>query len=356
LQADLPHSPVSGIVVQEHFNDLVISTYGRGFFILDDIGPLQQLTPEVTNSAAHLFALRAAYRFRTITNPSSSYDDPTTGEDPEYGASINYWLKAPAAQAPVITILDAQGRTVRTLRGTNRAGINRVTWDLRDEPGAETRLYTSPRYAPHIAVGPEGRVAPGTGRLSVLVAPGSYTVKFHIGGAEQSRLLEVRKDPNTAGSAAEIAEQIRLLEAIRADMNSGSAAVMRAERVRVQLGGLRRAATDPEVRRLAEALETKLADAEMPLVDLRQTGTGQDGVRFAAALLANLNYLANGLAGGDFRPTNQQVEVQALLKELVRTNVGAIDALLANDLAALNSMLKAKNVPNVIGGGAAVVP
>jgi photosystem II stability/assembly factor-like uncharacterized protein len=356
LQADLPHAPVSGIVVQEHFNDLVISTYGRGFFILDDIGPLQQLTPEVTNSAAHLFNLRAAYRFRTITNPSSSYDDPTTGEDPEYGASINYWLKAPAAQAPVITILDAQGRTVRTLRGTNRAGINRVTWDLRDEPSAEARLYTSPRYAPHIAVGPEGRVAPGTSRLSVLVAPGMYTVKFHVGGPEQSRLLEVRKDPNTAGSAAEIAEQIRLLEAIRADMNSGSAAVMRAERVRVQLEGLRRAATDPEVRRLAEALDAKLADAEMPLVDLRQTGGGQDGVRFAAALLANLGYLANGLAGGDFRPTNQQVEVQALLKELVRTNVGAIDALLANDLAALNSMLKAKNVPNVIGGGAAVVP
>lgn len=356
LQADLPHAPVSGIVVQEHFNDLVISTYGRGFFILDDIGPLQQLTPEVTNSAAHLFALRAAYRFRTITNPSNSYDDPTTGEDPAYGASINYWLKAPAAQAPVITILDAQGRTVRTLRGTNRAGINRVAWDLRDEPSAETRLYTSPRYAPHITVGPEGRVAPGTGRLSVLVAPGMYTVKFSAAGVEQTRPLEVRKDPNTAGSAAEIAEQIRLLEAIRADMNSGSAAVMRAERVRVQLEGLRRAASDPEVRRLAEVLEAKLADAEMPLVDLRQTGGGQDGVRFAAALLANLNYLANGLAGGDFRPTNQQVEVQALLRELVRTNVGAIDALLANDLAALNSMLRARNVPNVIGGGAAVVP
>ena len=356
LQADLPHAPVSGIVVQEHFNDLVISTYGRGFFILDDIGPLQQLTPDVTNSAAHLFTLRAAYRFRTITNPSNSYDDPTTGEDPAYGASINYWLKASGAQAPVITIVDAQGRTVRTLRGTNRAGINRVTWDLRDEPSAETRLYTSPRYAPHITVGPEGRVAPGTSRLSVLVAPGMYTVKFSAGDVTQQQPLEVRKDPNTAGSAAEIAEQVRLLEAIRADMNSGAAAVTRSELVRAQLAGLRRVATDPEVQRLADALDTKLADAEMPLVDLRQTGTGQDGVRFAAALLANLNYLANGLAGGDFRPTNQQVEVQALLKEMVRTNVGVLDALLANDLTALNAMLRAKNVPNVLGGVSAVVP
>ncbi len=356
LQADLPHAPVSGIVVQEHFNDLVISTYGRGFFILDDIGPLQQLTSEVTNSAAHLFTPRAAYRFRTITNPSSSYDDPTTGEDPAYGASINYWLKAPAAQAPVLTVLDAQGRTVRTLRGTNRAGINRVTWDLRDEPSTETRLYTSPRYAPYITVGPEGRVAPGTSTLSLLVAPGTYTVKLAAGGVEQTRTLEVRKDPNTAGTEAEIGEQLRALEQIRTDLNTGSAAVTRAEVVRAQLASLRRVATDAEVRRAADALDTKLADAEMPLVDLRQTGGGQDGVRFAAALLANLSYLANGLAGGDFRPTSQQVEVQALLKEMVRTNVGAIEALMNNDLAALNAMLRAKNIPNVMGGNAPPVP
>ena len=356
LQADLPHAPVSGIVVQEHFNDLVISTYGRGFYILDDIGPLQQLTPEVTNSAAHFFVPRAAYRFRPTTAPSSSYDDPTTGEDPPYGASLNYWLKAPVAQAPVLTILDARGRTVRTLRGTNKAGINRVTWDLRDEPSKETRLYTSPMYAPYITVGPEGREAPGTSRLSLLVLPGTYTVKFSAGGVEQTRTLEVRKDPNTGGSEADLAAQNQLLEAVRADMNTSATAVTNAELVRVQLEALQRVTTDAEIKRAAAALSTKLAEAEMPLVDLRLTGNGQDGVRFAAALLANLAYLANGLAGGDFRPTSQQVEVQAILKELVKTNVGALDALLQTELAALNAMLRAKNVPHVIGAAPAVVP
>lgn len=356
LQADLPHAPVSGIVVQEHFNDLVISTYGRGFYILDDIGPLQQLTPDVMNAGSHLFAPRAAYRFRTITAPSSSYDDPTTGEDPAYGASINYWLKSPADKAPVITILDGQGRTVRTLRGTNKAGINRVTWDLRDEPSKETRLYTSPRYAPYIAVGPEGRVAPGTSTLSFLVAPGTYTVKFVAGGVEQSRMLEVRKDPNAAGSEAEIAEQLRLLEAIRADLNTGASAVTRADLVRAQLAALKRVATDVEVQRAADALDAKLVDAEMPLVDLRLTGNGQDGVRFAAALLANLSYLANGLAGGDFRPTNQQVEVQVLLANEIKAKTAAIEALLSGDLGALNALLRAKNVPNIVTASPPVVP
>ena len=69
-----------------------------------------------------LFTPRAAYRFRVITAPSSTYDDPTTGEDPRYGAYLNYWLKAPAAEAPRVTIRDAAGKVVRTLTGTNQAG------------------------------------------------------------------------------------------------------------------------------------------------------------------------------------------------------------------------------------------
>ena len=354
LQNDLPAAPVSGIQVQEHFNDLVISTYGRGFYILDDLGPLQQLTPEVMNSAAHLFDPRAAYRFRFITAPSSTYDDPTTGEDPQYGASLNYWLKAPAAQAPRITILDAQGRTVRTLTGTNVAGINRVTWDLRDEPGTEVRLRTSPMYAAHMIVAQEGRVAPGTTRISVLMAPGTYTVRLNVGGVEQTRQLEVRKDPNSAGTQAEIEEQVRMVAAVRTDMNQGAEAVHRIESVRVQLDGIRRSVTDADVRRAAAALEEKLVELEMNLVDLRQTGGGQDGVRFGSKLIAKLGYLANGLANADFKPTDQQGEVQVLLNGQMKQHLTALESLIGSDLNALNALLRQKNVPNVVGGPAVV--
>ena len=131
LQNNLPHAPVSGIVVQEHFNDLVISTYGRGFWILDDLTPLQQLTTDVSSAVSHLFVPRAAYRYRPITAPSTTYDDPTVGQDPEYGASINYYLKTPARSVPTVVIADAAGRVVRTLRGSNTAGLNRLAWDLR---------------------------------------------------------------------------------------------------------------------------------------------------------------------------------------------------------------------------------
>ncbi len=350
LQADLPQAPVSGIVVQEHFNDLVISTYGRGFYVLDDIGPLQQLTPEVLASASHLFAPRAAYRFRFITAPSSTYDDPTTGEDPKYGASLSYFLKAAAAKDPVLTILDAQGRTVRTLKGTNVAGINRVTWDLRDEPGDEVRLRTSPMYAPYIVVPPEGREAPGTSRVSLLVAPGTYTVRLAVGGAEQTRQLEVRKDPNSAGTVAEIEEQLRATSAIRADMNAAAAAVARIESVRLQLEALTRTVTEAEVVRAATALEAKLVNLEMELVDLRLTGNGQDGVRFGSKFISKLGYLAGGLAGGDFKPTDQQAEVRALLSGQLKGHLTALESLLGGELGSLNVLLRATNVPNVVGG------
>ena len=354
LQTDLPAAPVSGIQVQEHFNDLVISTYGRGFWIMDDITPLQQLTGDLMARAAHLFDLRAAYRFRNITAPSSTYDDPTTGEDPRYGASINYWLKAPAAQAPRITITDAAGKVVRTLVGSNVAGINRVTWDLRDEPSMAVTLRTSPMYAPYIAVGPEGRTAPGTAQVSVLMPPGTYTVKLSVGGQEWSKPLEVRKDPNSGGTEGDIVAQTRLANAIRDDMNRAAAAVHRMESVRVQLAALRTAVADAEVRRAAAALEEKLTALEMELVDLRQTGTGQDGVRFGSKLISKLGYLANGLINNDFRPTDQQVEVQGILNAQLSQHLSALESLLGGDLNALNAVLRQRNVPNVIGGPAIV--
>jgi len=351
LQMDLPHAPVSGIVVQEHFNDLVISTYGRGFWILDDLAPIQQLTAEVAGSASHLFALRDAYRFRNITAPSSSYDDPTTGENPEYGASINYWLKGPAASAPRVEILDASGQVVRTLRGTNRAGVNRVYWDLEDEPSMQVRLLTSPMYAEHIQVGPEGRTAQGVGRISILMPPGTYTVRLTVDGEEHTRPLRVLKDPNTAGTEAEIAEQVALLRAMRADLERGGEAVHRIEAVRVQLQTLSRFTDDAEVKAAAAALEAKLVDVEMGLVDLRLTGQGQDGIRFESKTLGKIGYLAGGLASGDFRPTDQQVEVQGILNAQVTDQVGALDALLRSDLAALNQMLRSKGMTIIADGG-----
>ncbi len=350
LQNDLPHAPVSGIVVQEHFDDLVISTYGRGFWILDDITPLQELTPAVLAKDVHLFTVHPAYRFRPITAPSTTYDDPTTGEDPQYGAAIDYYLHAPVKGDVRLTILDAQGRVVRRLKGTDSTGINRIYWDLRYEPTAEVRLYTPPMYAEYMTVGPNGREAPGTDRLRILAPPGTYTVKLEAGGVTETQPLVVLKDPHSGGSEAEIAEQMRALFALRDDLNAAADAVHRIEMARVQLAALKRVVEDSAVMRAADTLEQHLVALEMHLVDLRLTGRGQDGVRFASKLISKLGYLADEIASSDYRPTDQQEEVRQLLHRELGTHLSALDALLSKELVAFNEMLRQRNVPNVIVG------
>ena len=89
----------------------------------------------------------------------------------------------------------------------------------------------------------------------------------------------------------------------------------------------------------------------MNLVDLRLTGGGQDGVRFGAKLISKLGYLANGLASGDFKPTNQHLEVQQLLATELRTHIAALEAIMTRDLAALNDQLKAKDLPTIVDRG-----
>jgi hypothetical protein len=103
-----------------------------------------------------------------------------------------------------------------------------------------------------------------------------------------------------------------------------------------------------DVKKAAAELNQKCTDLEMGLIDLRLTG-GQDGVRYAAKLISRFGYLASGLSAADFPPTDQQAEVQRLLAERLRGYAGGLDALLEKDLGAFNSMLRSRNIPNIIG-------
>ena len=350
LQNNLPHAPVSGMVVQEHFGDLVVGTYGRGFWILDDLTPLQQLTPEVMASASRLFAPRDAYRFRPITPPSVPYSDPTEGRDPEYGASINYWLAESAGEAPTVEILDAAGDIVRTLTGTSNAGVNRIHWNLRDESNGPIRLLTSPMYADHIEAGDDGRPAPGARQVSILLPPGRYTVRLNAAGETHQEPLTVLKDPHSAGTEADIAAQVAFLREVRDDIVTAGEAVHRVEAMRVQLATMSRFADDETLADAISALRQQLVDLQMNMVDLRLTGQGQDGVRFGATLLQKLGYLTGAISGADFPPTDQELEVKALLHGKLREHLEALEALVANEVAALNEMLRARGMLIIAGG------
>jgi hypothetical protein len=348
LQTNMPHAPVYWLTVQEHFNDLVVGTYGRGFWIMDDITPLRELTSERLNADAHLFAPRAAYRFREITQDASAQNDPTVGQNPPYGASINYFLKAPPAGDVTVSIVDAQNQVVRTLAAPKAAGLNRVYWDLRDEPTREVRLRTSPLYAPEVRVGPEGWRPSGGGRTSILMPPGSYTVRLNVGGKQLTQPLEVRKDPHSGGSEADIKEQMKMLTELRRDVDAAADVVNQIELVRGQISALRQVLEESEIMQPALELDRKLIAIEQNLIELRATGRGQDGVRWGSQLLGKFGYLAGGLAATDFRPTTQQIEVQRVLEERLRKHQTDLDAVMGKDLKMLNELMRGRGLTNII--------
>ncbi len=380
LQTNLPHAPVYWIAVQERFHDLVLATYGRGFWILDDLTPLQQLTPEGLASNAYLFAPRDAYRFRTVAQPAAVFYDPTAGQNPPYGASLNFYLKSQLSEKERarITISDSAGKVVREFTCNpprpegaparavpagpgaapppceTKPGINRIWWDLRCEPSTQIRLRTSPLYAPEVTVGPEGwRPTPGNLRISLLAPPGTYTVKLAVGGQEYTQKLNVLKDPHSAGTEKDIQAQLKLVSALRDEMIALAESVNQIESVRSQLAALDRELGRDEaakaIRKAAEDLTNKLISVEGNLLQLKATGRGQDGVRWAPMLLEKINYLANQVSSSsDFPPTTQQAAVHEELKQQGDKYRQEIQQLMAKDVAAFNALLRERNIPNII--------
>ena len=352
LMNNMPASPMYGIEVQKHFNDLVVGTYGRGFWILDDITPLQQLSADVVASSAHLFEPRDAYRFRAITGARTMPNDQSDGDNPPYGASISYWLGEGSADKAVVRIADAAGNPVRTLEGPGQAGVNRVWWDLRDEPSPEMVFRTKPLYADWVDLG-DDRMRSGGQGPSMLRPPGTYTVTLEVDGQpSQSQELRVLKDPNSSGTEADIRAQLAMFSDIRDDYTEVTSMVNRIEWVRRQLYDLQAVLEDrgeaEDILTAATELDESLIAVEDNLVRLITTGTGQDGVRWAPKLAEELRYLAGNIMNGDFPPTDQADEVHQLLNQRVVEYRSQVDELFEGEVAEFNRRLLASNLSPLI--------
>ncbi len=349
---NLPPAPMYGLVVQETFHDLAIATYGRGFWILDDVTPLEQLTPEVRAAAAHLFEPRAAYRFQQVTDPFDMPDDLTAGDNPPYGASLNYWLgSANAGQPLTVKIADDSGALVRTLKDTSQAGLNRVWWDLKGENSTPVRMRTKPMYADWVDLGPD-RVRVTSDGMSILQPPGTYTVTLEVGGKTYTQSLSVLKDPNSEGTLADIQAQTALLSKLRDEQDRTANAINRIEWIRRQLEDLvpvieSQGGADDLVQS-AQALEQQFIDVEENLTQLRTTGYGQDGVRYASKLLEKLNHISGEVGTADFRPTDQQGEVNEVLVKILVDTEQSLDALLSGGLAKFNQTLRDRGLNPLI--------
>lgn len=333
LRRNLPPAPIYGMVIQERFDDLAIATYGRGFFILDDLGPLRALaeapgSPGSPEPPLRVFDPPPAWRFLPKQQVKTEPGSLVTGENPPYGAGITYRIAAAAAseEPAEIEIVGEDGEVLRTLSGPGGAGVHRVYWDLRRETPKRATLRTRPPERDWVRLGEDGERRIRTwdldlfpGYRGALIPPGDYTARVTAGGETAAVRVEVRQDPASAGSAAEIVEKYRFLLEIAAQLERLAEIVDDLEWLRLEIENLeqRHAGDD----RFAAVLESagEIAGTALAIegrfFDVGLTGAREDAFRAPMRLYGRLGALANdvGRDGADFRPTEQQREVHRIL-------------------------------------------
>ncbi|HTW85817.1 MAG TPA: hypothetical protein VMD91_17230 [Candidatus Sulfotelmatobacter sp.] len=238
LQLNLPTSSVRDLSVRQ--GDLVIATHGRAFWILDDLAPLRELANDPA-AGARLFAPREAIRVRP-GNDEAEASPPETpvGENPPYGALIDY-VVPPGAHGPVqLSIVDASGTVLRAWSSEDKPpvtspddvpfpaywlsppavpaaqpGMHRFAWDFHAAAAAERRR----------------RRRGGDGPL---VPPGRYAVRLTIAGKTYTQPLTVVRDPRVHVSDADLVAQYRLAVAVDVQLARVNAAIAAADAARKQ--------------------------------------------------------------------------------------------------------------------------
>ncbi|MBI3401879.1 MAG: hypothetical protein HY048_10705 [Acidobacteria bacterium] len=190
LILNMPAVPVDDILIHPRENDLIAGTHGRSLWVLDNIGPLEALTPESAAKDAFLVPPARA-RLLSIYNPQAWYGaGQFFAPNPDFGGIVDYHLRDGAADAAQITFAEAGGTVLRTMHGPARRGLNRISWDLRMEPPTPDRESAGPGGFGGAPQGP-------------LVLPGTYTVTVRAGGRELKGQLRVEGDPRVSMTDAD---------------------------------------------------------------------------------------------------------------------------------------------------------
>ncbi|HSM60930.1 MAG TPA: hypothetical protein VK849_09045 [Longimicrobiales bacterium] len=296
IQRNLPVTPVTGIRVAH--DDLILSTQGRSFWILDDVTPLRQLTAEVTRAGAHLFAPRDAYR---VNNAGSGGGLAELSPEPApQGAVLHYWLASEQEGEVRVEVVDEAGIVAQTFssdstvveetRGARipkEAGLNRITWGL---------LYPGPEL-------PDDAVVWGyTG--GVKAPPGTYTVRLSVGGeAVGSESLRVLADPRLPEvTQADYAEQLRVGLEVRDSISSVTRAIRTLSAIREQVKQVidkaEAAGQAATLEPLADTLQTRATEVHEELQQTKNQ-SGQDPIRFPPRLDNQWIELYNYVTGVD---------------------------------------------------------
>jgi hypothetical protein len=275
LRLNMPATSIRDVAIKD--SDLIAGTHGRGFWILDDISPLRQITADIARAPVYLFAPPVAWRFRWNKNTDTPLppDEPAAPNPPD-GVAISYLLNTTPKAPVVLEIIDAvTGDTIRRyssddpietpIEGRNipdywirppqrllaTPGLHRFVWNVRYAPPAvDTFSYPIAAVVRNTPQTPQG----------ILVPPGTYQVRLTVDGQTFRRAVVVRMDPRVKTSSADLTQQFTLSRSVN-DM------IGRLQRSRTDVRERLARATGADAEALKQTL-TALDTAYRPLPDL----------------------------------------------------------------------------------------
>jgi photosystem II stability/assembly factor-like uncharacterized protein len=341
LSRNLPVVQVSDLVVEDR--DLVIGTHGRGFWIMDDIGPLRQLDESVVAADVHLF----------------QPDDPVM--DVTGSLRVAYLLNEPVDELTV-EILDAAGTVVESWEAeppeedeegeegeeeesaapwsqgggpelSMEEGLHSFTWNLR-YPGA-TEFPDMILWAASTRFGPEA-------------APGRYTVRLTADGESEERSFTIRKDPRLPDvTDGDLAERFRFAMEIRDRLSEANDAVRLIRGIERQVEArLEERPDDAELASAAESLQAELNAVEEEIYQVRNR-SNQDPLNYPIKLNNRIGALLGVVQNAPGRPTAQSYEVFEMLSTQLAQQLGRLGEITDQDLDRFNQLLESRELDPV---------
>lgn len=332
---NLPDVEVPDLVIKG--NDLVIATHGRSAYIMDDISPLRQLSPEVVAANAYLFSPANAIR---------GLDNSVT---------VTYHLAAPA-QKVTLDFLDASGKPVRSFTGTPDTTRARGAAGERAGGGGGRRFGQAPRVS--VKAGNQrfrwDMRYPGATRFPNLILwaagtngpralPGRYQVRLSVDGKPvATRDFSIDKDPRfPAVTMADLQAQFDLAMKVRNRTSDANDGVIEIRDIKSQVED--RIAKQSSLKEAGTALERKLSIVEDSLYQVRNRSS-QDPLNFPIRLNNELAALMGAVEGVEGQPTKPAYEVFDTLSARLQVQLDALEAILAHDLVQFNQQLRSNGL------------
>ncbi len=343
LQLNLPVTSVRDLVI--HGDDLVIATHGRSFWILDDITPLRQIGENVASVDAWLYKPATAIRMTSDSFPGTPVPpEEPQAQNPPRGAYLDYYLRDNASGEITLEILDARGKTIRRFSSGDKpikppanvpiaprwfpkpqelseeAGMHRFVWDLRYGRTGETTEFDEEEGAQRW--------------LGPLVLPGTYKVKLTINGRESVQPLEVRMDPRSRATNAELLAQFQWAQRVFVDMVAARKAAAELHELQTQLGKVK-ASLGEDKKSLLDAI----AAVNQKSGDILTGGTQGSEYGLQAASRA-LTTTLSALENADRMPPSQVIALYQETGKTLNARLAEWNALKETALPGLNQQLQ----------------